>query len=72
VYVVTIRSWCTGCSDCVEVCPVGGLAIGLIHGEDGVERKIAQYMEQDEGCRGCDSCSVVCPEGCITITKVED
>ena len=56
----------------MEICPVGGLFIGLVHDEDGVERKIAQYIEQDEECRGCDSCSVVCPEGCVTITKVED
>jgi ferredoxin len=69
MYVVTIKSWCTGCGKCVDVCPVGGLVIGLVRDEDGVEREMAQYVEQDEECRGCESCSVVCREGCIIITK---
>lgn len=45
---------CTGCGTCVEVCPVG--AIALIDGKACVE---------EEPCTGCGVCVDACPEGII-------
>jgi ferredoxin len=45
---------CRGCGACVDVCPVG--AIALMDGKARV----------DEGtCTGCEACASVCPEGAI-------
>ena len=45
---------CTGCGACVEVCPVG--AIALIDGKARVEEEL---------CTGCGVCLDACPEGAI-------
>ena len=45
---------CTGCGACVEVCPVG--AIALVDGKARVD---------DELCTGCAACVDACPEGVI-------
>jgi len=45
---------CTGCGACVEVCPVG--AIALVGGKARVD---------EEMCIGCEACVDACPEGAI-------
>ena len=45
---------CTGCGACVEVCPVG--AIALVGGKARVD---------EETCIGCEACVDACPEGAI-------
>jgi Fe-S-cluster-containing hydrogenase component 2 len=45
---------CTGCGACVEVCPVG--AIALVDGKAHVDEKL---------CTGCGACVDACPEGAI-------
>jgi Fe-S-cluster-containing hydrogenase component 2 len=45
---------CTGCGACVEVCPVG--AIALVGGKARVD---------EETCIGCEACVTTCPEGAI-------
>jgi Fe-S-cluster-containing hydrogenase component 2 len=45
---------CTGCGACVEVCPVG--AIALVGGKARVD---------EEACTGCEACVDACPEGAI-------
>jgi len=45
---------CTGCSACVDVCPVGAMA--LIEGKARVN---------EETCTGCEACAEACPEGAI-------
>jgi ferredoxin len=45
---------CTGCGACVEICPVG--AIALLDGEALVDQ---------ETCTGCLACVDVCPEGAV-------
>ena len=45
---------CTGCGACVEVCPVG--AIALVDGKARVDEEL---------CTGCGACVDACPEGII-------
>jgi NAD-dependent dihydropyrimidine dehydrogenase PreA subunit len=45
---------CTGCGACVEVCPVG--AIALVDGKARVDEEL---------CTGCGACADACPEGVI-------
>jgi Fe-S-cluster-containing hydrogenase component 2 len=45
---------CTGCGACVEVCPVGAMA--LVDGKACVD---------EETCTGCEGCVDACPEGAI-------
>lgn len=45
---------CTGCSACVEVCPIG--AIALVDGKARVDEEL---------CTGCGACVDACPEGAI-------
>jgi Fe-S-cluster-containing hydrogenase component 2 len=45
---------CTGCGACVEVCPVGAMA--LVDGKARVD---------EETCTGCAACIGACPEGAI-------
>jgi Fe-S-cluster-containing hydrogenase component 2 len=47
-------SHCTGCGACVEVCPVG--AIALADGKAHVDERL---------CTGCEACAGACPEGAI-------
>jgi Fe-S-cluster-containing hydrogenase component 2 len=47
-------SRCTGCGACVEVCPVG--AIALVGGKARVD---------EETCIGCEACVDACPEDAI-------
>jgi Fe-S-cluster-containing hydrogenase component 2 len=45
---------CTGCGACVEVCPVGAMALA-----DG------KACVDEETCIGCEACIGACPEGAI-------
>ena len=45
---------CTGCGDCVEVCPAE--AVALVEGKARVD---------EETCIGCGACVDACPEGAI-------
>ena len=45
---------CTGCGACVEVCPVG--AVALVDGKARVDEEL---------CTGCGACVDACPEGAI-------
>lgn len=47
---------CTGCEDCIEVCPVD--CISLVDGK--------AVVDQDE-CTDCEACVDVCPEGAISM-----
>ncbi|MBW1981718.1 MAG: 4Fe-4S binding protein [Deltaproteobacteria bacterium] len=51
---------CTGCEECVEVCPVDVYEI-----EDGKSEPV-----NAEECLGCESCVEVCEAGAITVEEV--
>ncbi len=52
---------CTGCGECVNICPVGVYQMG----GDG---KTDPYQAGE--CVGCMSCVEVCPAGCIDIREM--
>ncbi len=48
---------CTGCSDCVEVCPAEALELA-----DG-----RAVLARPEDCAYCADCEEICPEGAIAL-----
>jgi len=48
---------CTGCGDCVEVCPTGALELA-----DG-----RAVLARPEDCAYCADCETLCPEGAIVL-----
>ena len=51
---------CTGCGECVDICPVDVLEL-----QD--EKSVPVNIEE---CVGCESCMEVCEEEAITVTEV--
>lgn len=49
---------CTGCGECVAVCPAGALSIEA--GRAHVDHSL---------CRGCEACLAVCPAGALTSVR---
>lgn len=49
---------CTGCGECVDVCPVGILELA-----DGKAEVVG------EDCMGCESCVEVCSTGAVTVDE---
>ncbi len=52
---------CTGCGECVNICPVGVYQMG----ENG---KTDPYQAGE--CVGCMSCVEVCPDKCIEVREM--
>ncbi|MGF7185270.1 NAD-dependent dihydropyrimidine dehydrogenase PreA subunit [Desulfitispora alkaliphila] len=60
MYLISIdEEKCTGCGECVDVCPVSHLEM---------KDEVAVTNEQTE-CVGCDSCVETCPVEAITLTE---
>lgn len=57
--VVVDKEKCTGCEECIEVCPVD--VFELVDGK-------ADPVNMEE-CLGCESCVEVCEEDAITVTE---
>ena len=51
---------CTGCSACLDVCPVSAISL------DGVRARIGGL------CKGCGRCAAACPEQAIVLQMAED
>jgi NAD-dependent dihydropyrimidine dehydrogenase PreA subunit len=51
---------CTGCEECVEVCPMEVLQM-----VDGKSDPV-----NEEECEGCESCVEVCESGAITVEEI--
>lgn len=56
---------CTGCSKCVDVCPVEAIALSSANDPKKPTRKQATLIE--DRCLGCGLCVRVCPEKVITL-----
>lgn len=57
---------CTGCGQCVSVCPVEAMSLVSANNPQKPEKKKAQLRE--EICLGCGLCVRACPEHHITLT----
>ncbi len=58
--VIVDKDKCTGCEECVNVCPAQVFEI-----EDGKSEPV-----EAEECLGCETCVEVCPEAAITVTSM--
>jgi len=56
---------CTGCSKCVNVCPVEAIALSSANDPKKPTRRQATLIE--DRCLGCGLCVRVCPEGVIKL-----
>lgn len=54
---------CTGCGQCVSVCPVGTMVLIAANDPKQIKHKQAALLE--EHCLGCGLCARVCPKSCI-------
>lgn len=54
---LVLEGRCTGCGDCVEVCPAGALELRDNHA----------VLARPEDCRYCADCETICPEGAIAL-----
>jgi NAD-dependent dihydropyrimidine dehydrogenase PreA subunit len=62
MYVYVDRERCTGCGDCVAICPTG--ALGVFEGTAQIDR---------ERCSDCEACVGACPNSAIlTVTEPMD
>jgi ferredoxin len=59
------QSGCTGCSKCVDVCPVEAIALSSANDPKKPKRKQATLVE--ERCLGCGLCVRACPENVIKL-----
>ena len=59
------QSNCTGCSKCVDVCPVEAIALSSANDPKKPKRKQATLIE--ERCLGCGLCVRACPEKTIKL-----
>ena len=50
---------CTGCGECVDVCPVEVFEL-----QDGKSAAV-----NEEECLGCESCVEVCEPSCLTVEE---
>ncbi len=60
-----VQQNCTGCSKCVNVCPVEAIALSSANDPKKATRKQATLIE--ERCLGCGLCVRVCPEHVIKL-----
>jgi len=60
--VIINKTWCKGCSLCVEICPKKVLGID--------DRQKAEPFEPEK-CIGCRQCENICPDLAITIREAE-
>jgi ferredoxin len=58
---------CTGCGQCVNVCPVG--AIGLVSAHDPHRPQARQAAVNAEVCLGCGVCARACPTESISMAS---
>lgn len=62
MYLVNVNlDCCTGCGECVNICPVGVYKMG----DNG---KTDPYQAGE--CVGCMSCVEVCPDKCIEVREM--
>lgn len=62
MYLVNVNlDCCTGCGECVNICPVGVYMMG----DNG---KTDPYQAGE--CVGCMSCVEVCPDKCIEVREM--
>ncbi len=62
MYLVNVNlDCCTGCGECVNICPVGVYQMGA-------NDKTDPYQAGE--CVGCMSCVEVCPDKCIEVREM--
>lgn len=56
---------CTGCGDCITVCPTNALA--LVSGTASTEFAEVAVLAEPDACNYCGECEAVCPVEAIAL-----
>ncbi len=65
---VVIRSMCSACSMCVDICPFGCLAITEPEGFPE-NLSVYAYLKDSKACVSCNLCADTCPEEAIYLAR---
>jgi len=57
------QSGCTGCGQCVNICPVEAVVLSSANDPHQLKRRHATLVE--DHCLGCGLCAKICPQDCI-------
>ena len=58
---------CTGCSDCVRVCPTECLEMAGPGGLTGRHPPLSPWLPRPLDCISCELCVLVCPEDALRL-----
>ena len=69
------KELCTGCGNCVVICPINAFRLSEVSGGKGggIELRIEDGVSQVtmESCNGCGTCIRVCPQKAISLSVIE-
>lgn len=65
--IIVDDNYCKGCSLCVDVCPVG--IIALDNNKITNKGYHPAVLVDEQKCSGCMSCALMCPDVAITVMR---
>ncbi len=76
INIIITRELCSGCGNCIVVCPRNSLAsLEIASGKGGEAEMLGcengEARSRDSSCNGCGLCSAVCPTGALSTLSLD-